>query len=140
MFDWQLGRISSPAADLTTYLFSSTVKALRDAHLDEFLRVYYANLAAIVRATGCDPDVVFPEAELHRQLAKFGNIGVMIAPILMPVMVADTADLSNLDDMAETISAGNDAGHIAHLSECTTPEYVQRMQGVLSDARQRGWF
>lgn len=81
LLDWQLTRVSSPAVDLTTFLFTSTDKQLRDAHLDEFLQVYYSNLVRIVRATGSDPAILFPEAELHRQLRLFGKYGVMVAPL-----------------------------------------------------------
>lgn len=141
MVDWQMSRVTSPAVDFSYFLFTSTVKSLRDKHLDEFIRIYYTNLAQTIRSNFSDPDVLFPEAELHRQLQKFGVYGVMLAPIIIPNAIADTKEISNLDEMAETLANGTeDTGTMTNLSEESAKEYAQRVKDVLADARQYGWI
>lgn len=141
MLDWQCSRVSSPAVDLTYFLFSATVKSLRDEHLTDFLQIYYSNLAGIIRATGSDPDLLFPEPELHQQLRQFGKYGVMMAPIVIPVNIAVASEISNIKELTETMANGkNGAGLLTNLNESKTKQFAQRMEDVLADARQYGWL
>lgn len=141
MLDWQLSRVSSPAVDISYILFTSTVKSLRDAHLDEFLQVYYTNLAHTIRATGSDPDVLFPEAELQRQLRQFGVHGVLMAPVLIPIIIADSTEIASMDEMAETMESGKEIKRThTNLSAANAKEFGRRIQDVISDARRLGWL
>lgn len=140
LLDWQMSRITSPAIDLSYYLFSSTVKSLRDAHLDEFLKIYYTNLADVIRATGSDPEVLFPEEELQRQLRQFGKIGVLMAPILIPAMLADSSDITDLDSNAEQLYNKKTSDRAVNISGNKEQEFIKRMQDVVSDARRYGWL
>lgn len=136
-----MSRVTSPAIDLSYFFFSSTQKSLRDAHLDEFLQIYYTNLARIIRRTGSDPDALFPEAELQRQLRQFGILGVLKAPLMIPLILADSSEISDLDRLAEIMAGGRaDAGLMANLNEDKVEEFAQQLKDVLSDARRYGWF
>lgn len=136
-----MSRITSPAIDLTYFLFTSTRKSLRDAHLDEFLQVYYSNLARIIRATGSDPDEMFPEAELQRQLRKFGVYGVAMAPFALPMILADKSEITDLDEIAETILQGEqNTGFMTNLNPAKRMEYAEMIRDVLADARRYGWI
>lgn len=127
--------------DLSYFIFSVTEKPLRDAHLNEFLQIYYTNLANTIRATGGDPDVMFPEAEFKHHLRQFGIFGVMMSPLLIPVILADSSEITNLEDIAETMSNGTvDSPRMFNLSEHKEKQYVQRMKDVLADARLYGWL
>lgn len=44
--DWQVPCYSSPIIDIVYFMFCCTKKALRDAHYDHFLKVYYESLSA----------------------------------------------------------------------------------------------
>lgn len=136
-----MSRITSPAIDLSYYLFSSTEKSLRDAHLGEFLNIYYTNLAATIRSTGGDPEELFPESELQRQLREFGIFGVVMSQILIPLVLADSANNFNFDELADSKAEDLvEAGPIKGLGEAKVKEYVRRFKEVLTDARQYGWL
>lgn len=49
LLDWQISRHCSPIIDIVYYLFSCTTKELRDAHYDNFLRVYHESLCAHIK-------------------------------------------------------------------------------------------
>lgn len=141
LLDWQLSRVTSPAVDLSYYLLTSTVKSLRDAHLDEFIQIYYTNLADIVRASGSDPDVLFPEVELQRQLKQFGKYGVVMSPMLIPVILAESSDITDLDDFADAMSKSKEeSGRAVNITGKKEQEFVKRMQDLLADARRYGWL
>lgn len=44
LLDWQTSRYTSPVIDLCYFIFCCTTKELRDAHYEEFQKVYYENL------------------------------------------------------------------------------------------------
>lgn len=47
--DWQISRYSSPIIDIVYFMFCCTTKELRDAHYDDFLKVYHENLSTHIR-------------------------------------------------------------------------------------------
>lgn len=49
LLDWQLSQCASPVNDLSFFLFSSTSKTLRDAHYEDFLKVYHESLVTHMR-------------------------------------------------------------------------------------------
>lgn len=114
---------------------------MRDAHLAEFLQIYYTNLADVIRATGSDPDVLFPKSELQQQLRQFGIYGVMMSAYLMPVTIADPSEFFDIEDIA--VAMGKESGEMVLFAKLTDPgrnqEFVQRLKDVLADARHYGW-
>lgn len=128
--------------DLTNFLLANTDKPLRDAHLDELLHIYYTNLSNTIRATCGDPEVLFPEPELHQQLRQFAIFGVMVAPLVIPVILADPSEIMNLEDTAETMSNGSDEPiFLAKLSDpLKIKRCAERLKDVMADARQKGWI
>lgn len=49
LLDWQISRYSLPVIDISYYMFCCTTKEVRDAHYDEFLKVYHESLSAHIR-------------------------------------------------------------------------------------------
>lgn len=136
-----MSRFTSPAIDIAYFFLTSTDKSFREAHFQELLQTYYLNLANIIRATGSDPNELFPEAELQRQLRQFGVYAVMLAPMMVQIMIADSSEIGNLDDMADTMAMGNDeTGPLTHLSPAKRIEYVNRLKDTIADARRYGWL
>lgn len=52
LIDWQVARHASPVIDILYYMFCCTTKELRDAHYDEFLKVYHESLSTSIRKYG----------------------------------------------------------------------------------------
>lgn len=115
---------------------------MRNKYLDDFLNCYYSNLARIIRATGSDPDVLFPAEELQSQLRQFGVYGVIMAPIVLQVLLADSSEITDIDDVAESILQNADVASkpISNLSGAKTDELALRLRDVFADARQYGWL
>ena len=49
LLDWQISRLSSPIIDVVYYVFACTTKELRDAHYDEFLKIYHESLSSHIQ-------------------------------------------------------------------------------------------
>lgn len=49
LLDWQISRYSTPIIDIVYYIFACTTKELRDAHYDEFLKIYHESLSSHIR-------------------------------------------------------------------------------------------
>lgn len=50
LLDWQIAHHgTTPIADVVHFIFASTTKELRDAHYDEFLKIYYNSLSNHIR-------------------------------------------------------------------------------------------
>lgn len=49
LLDWQGSRYTSPIVDFAYFMFCCTTKDLRDAHYDEFQKLYYESLSANIR-------------------------------------------------------------------------------------------
>lgn len=136
MLDWQISRLGSPALDLTYFFFTSTDKALRDKHLNEFLQIYYTNLADTLRACGSDPDKLFTFDNLKAELKQFGIYGVIMAPMLLQILVNDPKNIKQMDEFV-TEEAKQD---IATFDEESAARYVERLSDVLNDAKSFGWI
>lgn len=127
------------------FLCSSTEKKLRDEHYHDLLQTYHDSLTEIVQRCNSDPEKLFTFEELEAQLAPFGTYGVMEAPLTVSLMVADSANIANMDTFAENITTDqasettSETSHFAHLSPRTEELYKQRLTEVLEDARKYGW-
>lgn len=87
--------------------------------------------------------MLYPEAELQRQLSRFGIHGVMIAPLVIPVMLADSSEIADINDVAATMVNGTDEETVflAKLTDSSkVDQFAQRVKDVISDARRYGWF
>lgn len=123
------------------FLCSTTEKKLRDEHYHDLLKSYHDSLVGIIRRCNSDPEKLFTFEELQSQLSPFGTYGVMEAPLTISLMVADAANISDMNAFAETVKEGNtsEAGQVAHLSAQAEELYKQRLTDVLEDARKYGW-
>lgn len=146
LLDWQFARPVSPADDFIMYLCSTTEKPLRDQHYDDFLHIYHDSLTEIVRSCGSDPDKLFTFEDFLGTLKTYGNYGVLEAALTISLMVADdVADIDQLSVEAQSLAVGGgdadaETGHFVHFDARTQALYVRRLQDVLEDARNYGWF
>lgn len=137
MLDWQLSRLGSPVLDLSYFFMSSTAKPLRDKHFDEFLQIYYNNLANTLRACGSDPESLFSFENLQDQLKEFGHFGVTMAPMLLSIIVNDPSNIVQMDDFAENM---DEHKTMAKFDKKSEERYVSRVSDVISDGKSYGWL
>lgn len=133
--------MSSPVVDLANYLLSSTDKDMRDEHIHEFLKLYHTSVAEQIRTFGSDPEKLFSYADFENQLRKFGYYGVLLAPMVLPVLVADTENIANMDDVFKNMLSGDAKDtHLATLTDQTEVPFRQRLSDCIQDARTYGWL
>lgn len=144
LIDFQIARFASPVLDLLYFLFTSTVKSIRDQYFKDILNIYYSTLSTTIRKLGSDPDQLFPFDVLERQLKKFGKYGVLIAPTLLQVITADPTDIPDMDQLSEDIenNKGNkDSDHPKSFISSKTQElYNTRVRDVVRDAEAYGYL
>lgn len=129
--------------DLSYFLFSSTDKTWRDQNYETLLGVYHQNLCEIGRACGHTAELMTME-QLRQQLRDFGKYGVVMSAILQQVMVSDTSNIVNFDDLAsEQNRPDYDASQeveVTKFDEASLAKYRQRLGDVLDDAQRMGWI
>lgn len=133
-------RFGSPALDLSYYLLSSTDKELRDKHFDDFIQVYYKSVADTIRKCGSDPDKLFTFENLQEHLNKFGKFGVVLAPLLCEIWVADPANIKDMGEYFNEIHAGQSSEGLSKFSESSEKAFKKRLDGVFEDATKYGWI
>lgn len=139
--DWQVIRYISPAIDLLYNIFTSTDKALREKEYDNLLKVYHDSLSNIVKLLGSNPDELFTLDDLKNELKICGNYAFLLAPMLISVSLADSSEITNLDEISDKIAKG-ESGHelITGLNDKAQLEYDQRLNDVMDDLIRFGYY
>lgn len=127
--------MGSPALDLSYYLLTSTTKELR-VRYDDLLKVYYDSMSELITKLGSDPKKLFPFAELKQQLKKFGVYGVIMAPILLQVIVSDSKNIVDMDN----IDGDTKDLDVVTFDDSSKITYRERVSGALQDAIKFEWI
>lgn len=141
ILDWQVIRYISPSVDLLYNIFTSTDKALRAKHYDNLLEIYHKSLSRTVKLLGSNPDELFTLNDLKDELRICGNYALLLAPMLISVSLADSSEISNLDEMCDKIAEGETRHElITGLNEQAQFEYDQRLNDVVDDLIELGYY
>lgn len=141
ILDWQVIRYISPAIDLLYNIFTSTDKALREKEYDNLLEIYHSSLSRIVKQLGSNPDELFTLANLKEELQICGIYGFLLAPMLISVSLADSTEISNLDEMCDKIAEGERRHElITGLNDKAQHEYEERLNDVVDDLITLGYY
>lgn len=136
-----MSRVASPAVDLIVFICSATDKSLRDQHLDELIRLYYAKFAEIIRLCGSNPDTLYTFDDLQAQLKSHSVHGVLLSPFFISASVSEANDMVDMDEMAENFeNQVHQEENWSKFSKKSQEMYVQRMSDILDDAIKYGWM
>lgn len=133
-------RYASPAIDLIYYLFTATDKALRDNEYQNLLKHYHRSLSDTIRALGNDPDQLFSFADLQSELKQFGKFAFVGTPIVLRIILADPKDIRNYDDMKDSTEEQNNTTNYSVLDENADIIYRQRMNDIICDLVNYGYY
>lgn len=97
MFDFQLTRCSSPALDVSFFIYTCTSMELREKHYDELLKAYHRSLSDLVRGLGSDPNVLFPYSEFEKEMQESARFGVGMGMDNLPFSIMDDCEAPDLD-------------------------------------------
>lgn len=139
--DWQIIRYASPVTDLLNNLISSTDKKTRDEEIGNLFRDYYEQLSSNIGKMGSDPMKLFPYDAFERELKLCGNIAFLMAPMIIEISLAEPKDVSDLDDMSETLANGEQSlSLIQGLSDNAKLIYHKRINECIGDLIKHGYF
>lgn len=134
--------MSSPAADISFILLSSTDKELRDQHYDQLINLYYDELSTIAQRCGSDPSALFSRKNLSDQLRRFGKEGLTLAPFLIQLMVANESDMIDVEAYAANVEAlgAEETPYFISFTEQSKRKYIKQMSDVIADCIKYGWI
>lgn len=140
MVDWQLCRYLSPAIDLVYNIFTSTDKALRDSDYENLLKHYHLSLSNTIERLGSDPERLFSYNDLQNELKRYGKFGVIMAPALLRVMLADPKDIRNYEDLGSPEEEEKHVRTIGISAEDTLIAYRKRLIDLTTDIVNFGYL
>lgn len=141
ILDWQVIRYISPAIDILYNIFTSTDKALREMEYDNLLKVYHDSLSNMVKLLGSNPGELFTLNDLKNELKICGNYALLLTPMLLSISLADSSEISNLDEMCDKIADGETRHElITGLNENAQLEYAQRLNDAMDDLIKLGYY
>lgn len=139
--DWQICHYGSPAIDIVYNLFTSTDKALRDKEYDNLLKLYYDSLSKTVKSLGSNPDQLFTYEDLLNELKRCGVYALLMCPMLLQVVLAESSEIPNLDEMFDKVADGEAQLDIVNeLGAEGQLEYDRRLNEVFEDVIKLGYY
>lgn len=90
---------------------------------------------------GSDPETLFPYEAFEEELKLCGNIGFIMAPIIIEISQVDAKDVTDLDELAEQVANGEKAiSLIKGLSGNAQLAYRKRLNECFGDLVEHGYF
>ncbi|KAI4467228.1 hypothetical protein MML48_2g00012140 [Holotrichia oblita] len=137
LLDWQFCRFTSPALDLSQFIFLSTDKQFRDNHYAEMIRTYYYALCSYLTELKCDADQILPFDILQLQLKRYSVYGlcmaIMILHIIMNVKPID-------DNYRQNMKATDIEATFSNTFAKNTDSYTSRIRDIVLDFKDYGYF
>lgn len=135
-------RYTSPAIDLLHLIFTSTDKELRDRHYASLLESYYSSLSSIVKKLGSDPKKILTVDDFHNQMKKYGNFGLVMAPIVIQTVLTNPEQLMDWDRFTEDLAKETVDGTTVTTSfdDSTQVIYKKRIADVITDIADLGYY
>lgn len=99
MIDFQLARYSSPALDISFFVYSCTSQQLREKHYDDLLKAYHNSLSDMLRDLGSDPEELFSYADLQKELHEYARFGCGMGIESIPFSLLDESEVPDLDQI-----------------------------------------
>lgn len=88
---------------------------------------------------GSDPEQLFSRSALNDQLKKFGKLGLIMSMILLPMVLSQTENLPDLDELSEQLESRSEVR--SHFSSDNTIErFNNRMRDVIIDMVELGYI
>lgn len=99
MIDFQLARYSSPALDISFFVYSCTSQQLRDEHYEDLLKAYHNSLSDMLRDLGSNPDELFSYSDLQKEMHEFARFGCGMGIESIPFSLLEEHEVPDLDQI-----------------------------------------
>lgn len=144
LIDLQTARCASPVIDILHFIYTSTERWLRIAHLDALLACYTDAVMTVVRRHVHDDrqlDVLadqFTVAGLRRELRSKIMYGLGISMWLLPAVTFHHDGIPDLNTMTLSDIANESEENV--IVQMQTPEYHTRIREVVTEFYDDGYF
>ncbi|XP_055637425.1 uncharacterized protein LOC129776066 isoform X2 [Toxorhynchites rutilus septentrionalis] len=138
MLDYQLARYSSPALDISFFIYSCTSQALREAHYEDMLKSYHESLSEMLRDLGSDPEQLFPYFELQKEMREFGRFGCGMGMESVPFSLLDENEVADLDQIQKDEAVPIEG--VWKLQKIKTQEGRRRLADIFKHAISCGYL
>lgn len=133
LVDWQLTRYCPPVIDLIYYIFTATDKELRDNEFENLLNLYHTTLSDHVRKLGSDPEKLYNYTTFRAQLKQFGKFAILLTPLVIQVLLADSNEVADLDNLTSELSSDKDVKLVKEFSQSAKSTFITRIKGIVED-------
>lgn len=97
---------------------------------------------------GSDPKKVYPREIFEEHLKKFGNFGLNMSMMILPMVTSKPEDTMDLEAMAEKMQSAQEQGGAFDMSDLessmpapkSSSDYSKRMLGVFQDMFRLGYI
>lgn len=138
VIDFQLARYSSPALDISFFVYSCTSQQLREEHYEDLLKAYHNSLSDMLRDLGSNPDELFSYSDLQKELHEFARFGVGMGIESIPFSLLDENDVPDLDQIKGTEAVPIDQVWV--LKNIKTQEGKRRLTDMFKHAIDCGYL
>ncbi|XP_063888968.1 uncharacterized protein LOC135115860 [Scylla paramamosain] len=104
LIDLQICRKASPATDLNYFMYTSLNGPERKENLQAFLEIYYDTFSQVL--SGAGKAMPFNLEELKKEYHRLNLFGFIMALMVVPVVVAEAADVMDLDEFSGDVEEG----------------------------------
>lgn len=149
LVDFQASRYGWPTPDLALILLAFTEKPTRDAHWQEWMRLYHDTLQATLRDAGiADPDRVYSWERFQVHIRRAALLAMVFVPVLVYGFTEAEA-IKEIQDVVLTLANNNgEANGEAppppppenSFSLKPTPSLKRRFGDVVQDLVEWGWL
>ncbi|XP_058821969.1 uncharacterized protein LOC131683732 [Topomyia yanbarensis] len=138
MLDYQLARYSSPALDISFFVYSCTSQALREAHYEDLLNAYHQSLSDMLRDLGSNPEELFPYSDLQKELHEFARFGVGMGIESIPFSLLEEHEVADLDQIQGDTAVPIE--NVWSLKNIKTEEGRRRLADMFKHAESCGYL
>lgn len=138
--DLQTLRYTSPVIDILHFLYTSTERSVRDAHMDNMIDDYVESLYDTLQKFDVHDEYVSDVNELNaiirRELREKSMYGLGICMWLMPAVTFHPNNIIDLDTI--TIDDFTSDNQEKTMTQMQTPEYHVRMRDTVMEFYRKG--
>ncbi|XP_047987288.1 uncharacterized protein LOC125227114 [Leguminivora glycinivorella] len=128
LMDFQLVQNAEPLRDVLYFLITATDEAFRRSHYHAMLDLYHECLGEALQRFQIDIDTVYPESAYREQLEKYRMVGLTIAIVALPMILAEE----------EAIPDFNDDYDVTDFVVKGSQLYRERFNGVINNYKEWG--
>lgn len=100
--------------------------------------MYYKHLSEHLTRLGSNPEKLFKFSDLLDQLKRFGQYGLIMSTMLIPMVTTETKDIPDMNELSEQMQRGEAID--GFMGKQVNVAYKGRMSDVIRDCVRLGYY